>query len=351
MTTTDALNATTDRRFTARDFPLESGRTLAEMTLAFETYGRLAPDGANAVLVTHGYTGHQHAAGGPIADFPVEGWWDGVIGPGKAIDTDRYFAVASNMLGSSYGSTGPGSVNPATGKPYGPDFPDITLGDIVAAQRAMLDSLGVRHLVAVAGQSFGGFQAFQWAVAHPDFMDGIVVTASAPWGSGGEASVAALLAQLGGDPNWNGGWHYERGGIPKTLTAIRMDTLKRYGSDAILAVSVPDPTAREARMRQMAESWARGFDPNALVTLRRAMVRFDATPQLAKIRARVLYVLSRTDVIFPPSIAPDVMGKLAAAGVDATFVELDSEFGHMASGADAAKWSPALRRFLDGLAR
>ena len=241
MTTLADLNAATDQRFTARDFALESGGKLPEMTLIFDTYGRLAPDGANAILVTHGYTGSHRAAGPPTSANPAGGWWKGLIGPGLAIDTDRYFVVSSNMLGSSYGSTGPNSVNPATGKPYGPDFPDITLGDIVRAQRLMLDSLGVRHLVAVAGQSFGGFQAFQWAISYPDFMEGIVASVTAPKGSGGEASVKALLAQLAADPNWNGGWHYERGGMPATMTALRMDTLRRYGTNEILAATVPDP--------------------------------------------------------------------------------------------------------------
>jgi homoserine O-acetyltransferase len=351
MTTMAELNAATDRTFTARDFSLESGGALPEMTLIFDTYGRLAPDGANAILVTHGYTGSHRAAGPPTPANPAGGWWKGLIGPGLAIDTDRYFVVSSNMLGSSYGSTGPSSVNPATGKPYGPAFPDITLGDIVRAQRLMLDSLGVRHLVAVAGQSFGGFQAFQWAISYPDFMEGIAATVTAPKGFGGEASVKALLAQLAADPDWNGGWHYDRGGIRDTMTAIRIDTLSRYGTGEILAATVSDPAVRKARMREMAERWAREFDPNSLVVLRKAMIRFDADRDLAKIRARVLYVLSRTDVLFPPSLAPDVMARLRAAGVDATYVEIDSGFGHLAAGADCDKWAPALRAFLDRLGR
>jgi homoserine O-acetyltransferase len=345
-----ALHAVTDRRFTARNFPLESGHVLAEMTLAFETYGRLAPDGANAVLVTHGFTGSQRAAGPPTAENPAGGWWDGLIGPGKAIDTDRYLVVASNMLGSSYGSTGPGSIDPATGRPYGPTFPDIALADIVRAQRALLDSLAVRHLVAVAGQSYGGFQGFQWGISYPDFMDGIVAAVSAPRGLGDEASVAVLLAQLAADANWNGGWHYGRD-MSRTMTALRMDTLRRYGTNEILAVSIANAGAREARMREMAARWAGEFDPNSLVTLRRAMVRFDAGPDLAKIRARVLYVLSRTDALFPPALAQTVMPALRAAGIDATYVEIDSDFGHLAANADAAKWAPALRAFLDGLPR
>jgi homoserine O-acetyltransferase len=351
MTTMTELNAATDRTFTARDFALDLGGRLPEVTLIFDTYGRLAPDGANAILVTHGYTGSHRAAGPPTPANPAGGWWKGLIGPGLSIDTDRYFVVSSNMLGSSYGSTGPGSVDPATGKPYGPAFPDITLGDIVRAQRLMLDGLGVRHLVAVAGQSFGGFQAFQWAIAHPDFLDGIVATVTAPRGIGGEASLKALIAELAADPAWNGGWHYDRGGMRETMTKLRIATLTRYGTREILAATVPDPAERETRMREMAERWAREFDPNSLVTLRRAMIRFDAERDLAKIRARVLYVLSRTDVLFPPGLAPEVMAKLHAAGVDATYVEIDSDFGHLAAGADCGKWAPALGSFLGRLGR
>lgn len=340
------LKATTDRRFTARDFPLELGGALPEMTVAFETYGTLAPDGRNAILVTHGFTGSQRAAGAASPENPGGGWWQNLIGPGKAIDTDRYFVVAPNMLGSSYGSTGPGTINPKTGKPYGPDFPRITLHDIVRGQKLMLESLGVVHLVAIAGQSFGGFQAFQWAIDYPDFMHGIVSTVSAPRGPGGEESVTELLKQLAADPNWNGGWHYETGGVPDTLAAIRMDTLRRYGTNEILARTIPDAAAREARMKEMTGVWVKEFDPNSMVALRRAMVRFDAEPHLAKIKAKVLYVLSRSDVLFPPSIAPGVMAKLKAAGVDAEYVEIDTPFGHLAPNADADKWAPKLSAFL-----
>src|SRR5262245_58147257 len=152
--------------FTARDFPLDAGGVLPEMTLAYETYGALGADG-RAILLTHGFTSSHHFAGryrpggAPpgLADGDL-GAWDKLIGPGKAIDTDRRFAVASNMLGSSYGSTGPPSVDPRTGRPYGPDFPRITVADIVSAQKLLLDELGVKHLVAVVGPSYGGFQAF-----------------------------------------------------------------------------------------------------------------------------------------------------------------------------------------------
>jgi len=205
--------------------------------------------------------------------------------------------------------------------------------------------------VAVVGPSFGGYQAFQWAVTYPDFMHGVVPVVTAPKGSGGPQALATLVNRFAADPNWNGGWHYDRGGIPATLTALRVETLHRYGTNELLAVTIPDPQLRAARMRQMAETWARQFDPNSMVTLRKASVKFDAERDFGKIRARVLYVLSRTDKLFPPSIAPAVMDKLAAAGIDAKYVEIDTEFGHIASGPEWAKWGPALRQFLAGLER
>src|SRR5436190_13795722 len=343
-----SMEAVVNRTFTCYGFELESGQKLPDMTLAFETYGTLAPHGRNAILVTHGFTSSHYAAG---ADTPTgaPGWWAGLIGPGKTIDTDRYFVVSSNMLGSSYGSTAPASMNPTTGKRYGPDFPAITLRDMIRAQRLLLESLGVRHLVAVAGPSFGGYQAFQWAVQYPDFMHGVVPVVTAPKGSGGDDAVRSLVERLAKDPSWNGGWYYDRGGIPAVLTAMRVETLTRYGQNEILAVTMPDQAQRDARIRAMSEAWVKQFDPNSLVALRKASVRFDAEREMAKIRAKVLYVLSRTDKLFPPSIAPGVMDKLAKAGVDAKYVEIDTEFGHSASGADWQKWAPALRDFLASL--
>ena len=347
----DSLDGVVKRTYTVYGFGLESGRVLPEMTLAYETYGRLAPDGRNAILITHGFTSSQHAAGRYTAADAAPGWWDGLIGPGKAIDTNRYFVISSNMLGSSYGSTAPASTNPTTGRRYGPDFPTITLRDVVTAQRLLLDGLGVQRLVAVAGPSFGGYQAFQWAVTYPEHMLGIVPVVSAPKGSGGEAAVASLVKSLAADPGWNGGWHYEMGGIMPTLTAMRLDTLRRYGANEVLARTVADPEARDVRLRQMAETWALEFDPNSLVALRKASVAFDAERDLRKVKARVLYVLSRTDKLFPPSIAPGVMDRMAAAGIDARYVEIDTELGHSASGPEWQKWAPALKEFLTSLER
>jgi homoserine O-acetyltransferase/O-succinyltransferase len=339
------------RTFTTKDFKLVSGTVMPEVTIAYETYGTLAPDGRNAVLLTHGYTSSQHMAGRYGEKDGAEGSWDGLVGPGKAIDTERLFVVSSNMLGSSYGSTNPAFTNPATGKPYGPGFPDITLVDIVNAQKALLDHLGVKHLVAVAGPSFGGYQIYQWGVTYPDFMDGLVPVVSAPKGSGGEAAVKSLVDFLAKDPNWNGGWYYDKGGVSGILTEMRVATLRRYGIDEQLADKFPDKEAREAEIKKRAESWSKVFDANSLVVLRKASVRFNAEKDMPKIKAKVLYVLSRTDKVFPPTIAPDVMAKLKAAGVNADYFEIDSEFGHSASGLDAAKWAPRLKAFMATLER
>lgn len=333
--------------FHTRDFRLENGQSLPELQLAYVTHGTLAPDGRNAVLLTHGYTSSHHMV--VEEGDQAEGYWGPLVGPGKAIDTNRFFIVSSNMLGSSYGSTGPASINPRSGKPYGPDFPDISLADIVAAQRALLDHLGVRHLVAVAGPSYGGFQAFQWAVSYPDFVSGIVPAISSPRTPGGPDSLKQLVDYLAQDPNWNGGHYYDRGGVLPTLTRLRMDTLRLYGTETQLAAAFPDPVAREAELLRQAEGWARGFDANALIVLRRANIRFDVEPRFADIRARVLYVLSRTDRIFPPTLFARVMPLLAAAGVSAESFEIDTDRGH-ASGAEAGPlWAPVLRRFMDSL--
>jgi homoserine O-acetyltransferase len=343
------LRGVFDQVFTAHDFALESGRVLPELRITYETYGRLAPDRGNAVLLTHGYTSNHHMVGRGGSTL-AEGLWNSLVGPGKAVDTDRYFVVSSNMLGSSYGSTGPAHRNPATGRPYGPDFPEISLVDIVTAQRALLHHLGIAHLVAVIGPSYGGVQAFQWAVTFPDFMDGIVpVTAGIK--SNGGAGLAALLAELETDPNWNNGRYYDTGGVLDTLTRIRVRTLISYGMREHLAATFPYPAARQAEIERVARKWATEFDANALITLGRASARFNVEMELPRIKARVLYVLSRTDQIFPPSLAPGVMAKLRDAGVRAEYVEIDSELGHAAPGIEGAKWAPQLAAFMAQLAR
>ncbi|HEY3911031.1 MAG TPA: alpha/beta fold hydrolase [Stellaceae bacterium] len=340
------LGTVADRVFVLRDFRLQNGAVMPEARIAYETYGRLAGAGHNAVLITHGYTSSHHAASRNPANGNQPGWWDGLIGPGKAIDTDRLFVVASNMLGSSFGSTNGASLDPRTGQPYGPDFPAITVRDIVAAQKALIDSLGVRHLVAVAGPSYGGYQAFQWAVAYPEMMDAIAAVVTAPRSQNAEKSLAELKARLATDPEWHGGRYYGKGGAKTVLTQMRFETLMRYGYNEQLAGRYPDRAERERAIRQLAADWARNWDANSLVILRRATIGFDTVKDFAKIRAKVLYVLCRSDVLFPPTLRPGVMNDLAAAGVEARYFEIDSDLGHSASGPEHAKWSPVLRELL-----
>ena len=343
------LGPVEDESFLIPELRLHDGSRMRGVRIAYETYGGLAPDGRNALLVTHGYTGSHHAAGRNPANGNQPGSWDGLIGPGKAIDTSRLFVVASNMLGSSFGSTNGASIDPNTGKPYGPDFPAIDLGDIVTAQKALLDALGVKHLVAVAGPSYGGYQAFEWAVAYPDFMDGIVAALTSPRALNAAERLAVLEARLATDPEWQGGRYYDTGGAKQVLMEIRVETLLRYGIEEQLAPRVPDRKARLKAVRGLAAAWAKNWDANSLVILRRATIGFDAMRQFHKIRAKVLYVLCRSDALFPPSLAPEVMQALAAAGVEARYFEIDSELGHLASGPEHAKWSPVLREFLEPL--
>ena len=320
---------------------LRDGGLLADVQLAYSTYGQRAPDGRNAILVTHGFTSsHQ---------FIEEGGWGQLLGPGRPLDTSRFFVVSSNMLGSSFGSTAPASIDPASGQPYGPDFPRITLPDIVAAQRRLLDSLGVRELVAVIGPSFGGFQAFTWGVEYPNFMRGLVPVESAPRARA-SFDDAALLRRLALDPNWNGGRYYSGTGVLQTMTDLRVETLRRYGAEQGLRAQGLDETAVQAELLRQAREWARAFDAHSMLALGGAINRYDVMAELGRIRARVLYVLSRTDVLFPPSLAQPVLDALLAAGVDARYFEIDTAHGHLGSDVDVAQWAPVLSGFLHELA-
>ena len=328
---------------TTRDFRLRSGRQLTEATSAYRALGHLNADGSNAVLILHGYTT------GPDMLEPgasvAEGSWSELVGPGKAIDSDRYFVVCPNMLGSSYGSTGPGSINPTTGKPWGIDFPAITVEDIVAAQKALLDALGVTRLAAVAGPSYGGYQALQWAVSYPRMVERVVAAVSAPYNPPSAVQSAPLLARLAAEPAWNGG-HPAPGAMLDWLTRLRVDTLTRYGVDAELRPRIADAQARAAEVLRLARQWAEGFDAGSLVTLGHAAEGFDLRPRLAEIRAPLLMVLSRSDAVFSPALAREFAPLIDAARVPWSYVELDSDKGHFASGADAHLWSGVLRNFM-----
>jgi len=334
----------TSKVFKSPDFALQCGRVLEQLTVAYETWGTLAPDGRNAILLCHGFTSSPHAAG------DENGWWSGLVGPGKAIDTDRYFVICANMLGSAYGTTGPGSVNPQTGKPYGPGFPDITTKDIIGAQALLLDNLKIGQLAAVIGFSYGGYLTFEWAVTYPERMRALVPVATAIKGRGTPESVQAFHDRFAACPGWNGGDYYsnvEESGVREELARLRVETLTGYGVAKQLEDTVSDPAERARRLQAMGAQWAEEFDANTMIVLRKAAIEFDARPGVATIKAPLLYVLSRSDTLFPPAIAPDTIAMLEAARVDASYVEIDTDYGHRGPGVDWQKWAPALKMFID----
>jgi homoserine O-acetyltransferase len=339
-----ALTDVESKIFTSRNFQLENGTVLPVLELAYETYGTLSANRDNAILVVHGYTSSHHAAGknaagkhGRGVTAGAAGWFDGLIGPGKAVDTDKYFVISVNALGSAHGSSGPNTIDPRTNKPYGPTFPEVTLRDMVASQKLLVDSFGVPGLVAVVGPSMGGFQSFQWAASYPGFMKGIAASVTAPRAPSRLGGLEALQKRLASDPNWNGGWYYENGGIAGTLEQIRYETLLNYGQ-------------KEAEAKVAAASWAKIYDGHSLVTLRRAIDGFDVTQQYDKVKqAKVLYVNSKTDKLFDLTVSLGHVLEMRNAGVDVTFVELPSDKGHLASHADAAMWAPILAAFIKSL--
>lgn len=325
------------------DLSLDCGHVLKEVEIAYEMLGELAANRANVVLALHGFTSGSEMI--LPTGQTAEGSWRDLVGPGRAIDTDVHCVICPNALGSTYGSTGAASLNPDTGRPYGSSFPPLTLGDIVRSQRALLDQLSVDRIVAAVGPSFGGMQALQWGVSYPDCVGGVVaaLTSLGP----PPTDVEHLRARLELDPAWHGGDYYGRGDMSGTLVDIRLAMLKSYGVDEALAATVSDPETRRAMMEDRARAWARTFDANALLTIIRAMSSFDVTGELDRMRAPVLYVLSSSDAMFPPTLAPVEMARFRAAGVEAEYFEIEGPNGHAASSSDAVQWAPTLRRFLD----
>ena len=340
-----------DQFFDLGDVSLRLGGTLKGARLAYVTLGRLNDAADNAVLLLHGYTASHRFI---LPDDPdnAEGSWGPLIGPRKAIDTHRYFVVAPNALGSSYGSTGPSDINPDTGRRWGPDFPDLTFEDQINAQLQLLGALGVRQLHAVIGLSMGGFGAFQWAVQHPAMMRKVIPVLSAPWGSLNQASShQGVTAILQSSAAWQDGWYYDQADqMQQTLQEIRVRTLERYGVPTWLATQLPDTDKVQARLEEMARQWARRFDANALLTLRSAINRFDVRDSLAIARAELLYVLCRSDTLFPPSIASQTLSRWAKqrqTANPAQYLEIDSDYGHYASSLDWQEWSSQLENFLN----
>ena len=330
--------------YKSNDFPLEKGGRLTDLEIAYETYGIINKDRDNGVLICHGYTNNQHAAGDKL------GWYSGIIGPGKAIDTNHYYVITANMLGSTYGSTGPASINPASGIPYGLSFPDITIGDMVNSQVRLLDHLGVKKLIAVIGNSFGGHLAFQWGVSYSERIKSIISVVSAPKGNGDQSSVDNLINRFSKCSEWNNGQYYNQENnscIFEKLVKYRIDTLRKYGyHNKIREDFGEDKEIINEHLTNLSKSWAKQFDANSLIVLRKASIQFDIRPMISNIQVPLLYILSRTDKVFPTSFAKKSMEMFKNSSIDAFFYEIDSDNGHRAPSIDWHKWADELKKFL-----
>lgn len=321
---------------------LELGGRLESVTLAYRTWGALAPDGRNAVLVLHALTGESKCAG-------EGGWWAPLVGAGRAIDTDTHFVVCANVLGGCQGSTGPASIDPATGRPYAMRFPLVTIGDMVAAQRRLVERLGVRRLVAVGG-SIGGFQALEWATRHPDLVSlSVPIAATAALGPQGIALNEAGRRAIMADPDWRGGDYAGEGVFPADGLAIaRMIAMVQFHSaESMDARFDRRPAARpslypafggtfdvEGYIHYHGAALVRRFDANSHLYLSRAMDLYDLGRDggldrwLGRVAAPMLLVGIRTDWLFPPEGVRRLADQVAAAGKEAAYRELDSPHGH-----------------------
>jgi homoserine O-acetyltransferase/O-succinyltransferase len=372
---------------------LDCGRELHPVRVAYETYGTLAPRRDNVILVCHALSGDAHAAG-TAKTQPAEstrdgfgatdrdgpagqglGWWDGMIGPGKAFDTDRFYVVATNLLGGCRGTTGPSSVNPATGRPYGADFPVITVADMVRTERAFLDQLGIERLAAVAGGSLGGMQALEWAVLYPGQVDAIIPIASThALQPQGVAWNAIARESIMGDPAWQGGQYYGTGRAPEAgmgvarmvghvtyLSAVALAgkfgrRLQQPAADGDIRYTITEPEfAVESYLRHQAGTFVKRFDANTYLYTSRALTYFDLARQhggsltraLAGVSARTLLIAFSSDWLYPPSDSREIADALRSLGKPAECHVIDAPYGHDCFLLEEARQTPVIRRFLD----
>ncbi len=330
---------------------LTSGAKLGPITLAYETYGRLNATRSNAILVLHALSGDAHVAGRHTPEDRKPGWWDEMVGPGKALDTNRYFVLCANVIGGCKGSTGPNSINPATGKPYGLRFPVVTIQDMVAAQVKLVDHFGIDQLYAVIGGSMGGMQALQWAVAYPDRVRHCIPLATTHrLTAQGIAFNAVGRQAIMSDPGWAGGDYYGGPGPTRGLAVARMVGHVTYLSEEAMRLKFhrklrPDQESyhyafeNEFQVETYLEYHGKGFvgrfDANSYLYITKAMDYFDLGADwgglgnaLARADARFLIVSVSSDWLFPTSRSRLLVQHLQAAGKDVTFVELQSPYGH-----------------------
>ncbi len=369
---------------------LDCGRDLHPVRVAYETYGTLSPRRDNVILVCHALSGDAHAAG--YAKTPPQestrdgfgatdrdgtagqglGWWDGMIGPGKAFDTDRFFVVSVNLLGGCKGTTGPSSVDPATGREYGPDFPVITVADMVRTERAFLDELGIERLAAVTGGSLGGMQAFEWAIQFPDQVDRVVAIATThalqPQGVAWNAIARESIMR---DPAWQGGRYYGTGRAPDAgmgvarmvghityLSALALsDKFGRrlqFADDIRYTITEPEFQV-ESYLRHQADSFVKRFDANTYLYLSRALTYFDLGREhgggslaraLEGVSARTLLIAFSSDWLYPPSASEEIEEALRANGKPVEFHLIEAPYGHDCFLLEEARQTPIIRRFL-----
>lgn len=353
---------------------MDAGVAMVPWQMAYQTYGELNADRSNAVLVCHALTGDQHVAGvNPVTGKP--GWWETMIGPGKPIDTNRFFVICSNVVGGCMGTSGPASLNPATGKPWALDFPVVTIRDMVRAQCMLIDRLGIDTLFCVIGGSMGGMQVLQWVASYPDRVFSAIPIAAAARHSAqniafGEVGRQAVMA----DPDWRVGRYLEEGVRPdKGLAVARMAAHITYLSEIVLhrkfgrrfqdreslTFSFDADFQIESYLRHQGVSFVERFDANSYLYVTRAMDYFDIAAEHDGVLARAflgartrLCVMSFTsDWLFPTSDSRAVVRALNAAGASVAFMEIETDKGHDAFLLDEPEMFKAAHSFVDSAAK
>ncbi len=332
---------------------LASGRTLESYELVFETYGQLNSDHSNAILICHALTGHHHAAGYHSADDKKPGWWDHYIGPGKAIDTNRFFVVSLNNLGGCHGSTGPTSINPATGKLWGPDFPRMRVRDWVESQARLADKLGIEQWAAVIGGSLGGMQAMRWALEHPQRLRHCIVIASAMKLTAQNIAFNETARQaIVSDPEFHGGHYRDHNSYPKKgLAVARMIGHITYLSDGVMGQKFgrelrsgsfqqgqdePIEFQVESYLRYQGDAFSHKFDANTYLLMTKALDYFDLAREydhnpvnaFSQAQCKFLVVSFTSDWRFAPERSREISNALMGANKAVSYAEIESNFGH-----------------------
>lgn len=352
------------------ELQLECGRKLGPITLAYEVYGEMNQDRSNCILILHALSGDAHVAGRhapPEPDWP--GWWDPMVGPGKAFDTRKYCVICSNVIGGCKGSTGPSSIDPATGKPYGMRFPIVTIPDMVNAQKALIDHLGIRRLMCVVGGSMGGMQVLQWTVAYPDMVRLAIPIATTARLSPQSIGFNAVGRQaIMADPNWNDGDYYGREIPRRGLRIARMIGHITYLSDksmhqkfgrGLQDKSEPDYDFTnefqvESYLAYKGDSFVERFDANSYLYITKAMDYFDLSQpsgdlrkELARAKAAFLVISFSSDWLFPPYMSKEIVSALRRNNLDVSYAEIQSDYGHDAFLKEVDTLSSLITSFLE----